>query len=373
MNEQPISKKRRTGTVGFWILISVGALIAVCVLAILVDSALYYNKVHTGVSVSGVDLGGQSKEEAVASLAELVDKAQSSPITLTAGQKTWTLMPDDAGTAMDVDGAVQSAMAVTRENNFFTDIVTRFKLFSSERDLPLNGSVENAKLDAYIAGVAKQLDIQPVNAGLAIDGSQIRVIEGLDGQAVDRAKLAEDLTALLVTLHSTSVEVPIEVVEPAVKAEDNQAAQEQAETMIGSPIVLTDGDKKWTITPDQIATYMGFRSENQNGVSTLVPFMSTDKMQTFLQTVAPEVVKEPKNASFDSDGSKAWVVEGVNGEELDPVATARGDHRGLSRTHGADGSGSRQDHGARPHNGRGRRHGHQGRPRELHHQLWGQR
>jgi vancomycin resistance protein YoaR len=322
VNEQTISKKRRTGTVGFWILISVGALIAVCVLAILVDSALYYNKVHTGVSVSGIDLGGQSKEEAAASLTELVDKAQSSPITLKAGQKTWTLMPDDAGTAMDVEGAVQAAMAVTRESNFFTDIGTRFKLFFSERDLPLNGSVDSAKLDAYIAGVAKQLDIQPVNAGLAIEGSQIRVIEGLDGRAVERAKLAEDLTALLVTLHSTSVEVPIAVVEPEVKAEDNRVAQEQAETMIGNPITLTDGDKKWTITPDQIATYMGFRSENKNGVSTLVPFMSTDKMQPFLETVAPEVVKEPKNASFDSDGSKAWVVEGVNGEELDPVATA---------------------------------------------------
>jgi hypothetical protein len=95
-------------------LISVGALIAVCVLAILVDSALYYNKVHSGVSVSGVDLGGQSKDEAVASLTALVDQAQSSPITLTAGQKTWTLMPDDAGTNMDVEGAVKAAMAVSR-------------------------------------------------------------------------------------------------------------------------------------------------------------------------------------------------------------------------------------------------------------------
>jgi vancomycin resistance protein YoaR len=92
--------------------------------------------------------------------------------------------------------------------------------------------------------------------------------------------------------------------------------------MIGSPIVLVDGDNKWTISPEQIASYMGFRSEMKNGVSTLVPFMSTDKMQSFLATVAPDVVKEPKDASFDSDGKKAWVVEGVNGEQLDPEATA---------------------------------------------------
>jgi vancomycin resistance protein YoaR len=35
------------------------------------------------------------------------------------------------------------------------------------------------------------------------------------------------------------------------------------------------------------------------------------------------VAKEPKDASFASDGTKAWVVPGVEGEELDPVATAQ--------------------------------------------------
>ena len=61
VNQQPSIKKRRIGTPGFWILIAVGAVIAVCVLAILVDSAVYYNKVHAGISVSGIDLGGKTK------------------------------------------------------------------------------------------------------------------------------------------------------------------------------------------------------------------------------------------------------------------------------------------------------------------------
>jgi vancomycin resistance protein YoaR len=323
VNQQPSIKKRRIGTPGFWILIGVGAIVAVLVLAILVDSVAYYNKVHSGISVSGIDLGGQTKKEAIASVTKLVDKAQNSPITLTAGSKTWTLMADEVGTSMDTEGAVKAAMAVSREKGFFGDLGTRWKLYFNKQDLPLNGTVDSAKMAGFVAGIAGQVDIMPVNAGLAIDKGKIKVIEGLNGQVVDQAGLSEKLSALLVTLHSTTVEVPIVAKEPDVKAEDNQAAQKQAETMISGDVIISDGNKTWSITPEEIASYMGFRSELKNGVSTLVPFMDATKLQPILDTIAPDVLKRPTNASFASDGTKAWVVPGKNGEQLDAEATAQ--------------------------------------------------
>jgi len=115
VNQQRAIKKRRTAAPGFWALVAVGVIIVIVVLAILVDSAVYYNKVHAGVSVNGIALGGQTKTEAIASLDSVVDKAQSSPITLTSGDKKWTLMPADVGTTMDVEGAVKAAMEVSRK------------------------------------------------------------------------------------------------------------------------------------------------------------------------------------------------------------------------------------------------------------------
>ncbi len=323
VNQQPSIKKRRIGTPAFWILIAVGAIVAVFVLAILVDSVAYYNKVHAGISVSGIDLGGQTKDEAIASVTKLVDKARNSPITVTGEDKTWELAADEVGTSMDTEGAVKAAMAVSRSNGFFGDIRTRWKLYFTKQDLPLNGTVDSAKMDGFVAGIARQLDIAPVNAGLAIDKGKIKVIEGLNGQVVDQAALSEKLSALLVTLHSTTVEVPIVAKEPDVKAEDNQAAQQQAETMISGDVTISDGSKTWSITPEEIASYMGFRSELKNGVSTLIPFMDTTKLQPILETIAPDVLKRATNASFASDGSKAWVVPGKNGEQLDAEATAQ--------------------------------------------------
>lgn len=303
-------------------LVAVGTIVALCVLAIVIDAALYYNKVHAGVSVSGVGLGGLTQDEAAAELSAMVDEAQQSGIVLTNGDETWTIMPDEVGTEMDVDGAVTAAMDVSREGNFFTDIGKRFKLYFSRVDLPLTGAVNSEMLDETLAGIAREIDVAPVNAGLAIDGTQIRVIEDQNGTAVDRAGLAEELTAILVTLHSTEMEIPMTVVEPEVRAEDNAEAQKQAETMISAAVVVKDGDQTWSLTPAQIASCMDFKSEMKNGVSTLLPDLSAEAMNPFFDQIEDNVATEPVSATFKSDGRKAWVIPGVLGQALNREKTA---------------------------------------------------
>ena len=112
MEQETKSKKRVTRTVWFWILMAVGTVVAVCAIAVLVDALVFTDEVHPGVSVYGVDLGGMTKGQATAALTRLVDSA--GPVTLKSGDKTWSVTPADAGTAMDVKGAVAQAMAVSR-------------------------------------------------------------------------------------------------------------------------------------------------------------------------------------------------------------------------------------------------------------------
>jgi vancomycin resistance protein YoaR len=303
-------------------LIGIGSLVFVVLLAVLVDTALYYNRVHDGISVAGIDVGGKTEEEAIASLAAVVDESRRSPITVTDGTESWTLMPDDAGTHMNVEKAVTAALALSRDGNIFSDIGKRWKLYFSPRDVPLTGTVDAAKLAAFVAGIAQKLDVEPVNASLAMKNGTVSVIKSAEGQAVDQASLTQELNDLLVSQHSTTVPIPMTVTEPAVTAEDNAEAQRQAETMVSASVTVTDGDKHWTVTAGEIASYMSFTSEMKNGVSTLVPFMDSTKLKPLLDEIAPDVVTEPMDASFAHDSTHAWVVAGKNGEQLDAEATA---------------------------------------------------
>jgi len=43
---------------------------------------------------------------------------------------------------------------VSREGDFFDDVVTRFRLYRNARDLPLRGEIDKARLDAVLRGIA---------------------------------------------------------------------------------------------------------------------------------------------------------------------------------------------------------------------------
>jgi len=294
----------------------------VCLFALLIDSALYYNKVHGGIRIAGQQVGGLTRDEALATVTRVVSDAQDNPITLVSGEKNWPVVPDDVGTKIDVAGAVSAAMDVTRGSNFVMDLVRRFKLHFDNRDIPLAGTVDKAMMDELTARVAEDVDLPPVNAGLAFAGTEVKVVEGRKGRVVDQPALRERLEALLFTLHGTGLTVPMVVKEPAIQAEDSQEAVAQAKTMIGSSVTLEYADISWRLTSEQIAAYMDFAAQDRNGVATLVPYLSTKKMSHFFDNVAVKVNKKPVDASFKGDGEQAWVVPAVPGRTLDTAKTA---------------------------------------------------
>ena len=71
------------------IVVAVGSIVAIVVLAIVIDAAMYYNKVHPGVSISSHRTWAVlTRDAASAELTALVKEAQSNKIVLTSGDKT---------------------------------------------------------------------------------------------------------------------------------------------------------------------------------------------------------------------------------------------------------------------------------------------
>ncbi len=311
------SAKARRRRKRLTIIVAAGAIVFLFLLALLMDATLYIGKVHAGVTVSGVQLGGLTPQQAKTALDLQVEEAQKNQITLASGDKKWTVAPQDVGTKVDAVATVGAAMAASREGNFLVDRFRGFLLYFKDKQIPLQGTVDSAKMDLIIADVAQVVDIPPVNAGLVFDGPKIKVVKGQKGRVIDRGGLASQLTSVLLTLHGTELAVPMTVKDPAVQADDYDQALQQAMTMTGSPVTLTNRSDSWTLTPEQIIAYMDFASTPQNGVSILVPYLSAAKMAPFLDDLATAVKRVPVEASFKGDGRKAWVVAAVAGSELD--------------------------------------------------------
>ena len=320
-NRTLVKKRHRRRRRGI-ILAAVGAVVFLFLLALLIDSTLYRGKVHAGVTVSGVQLGGLTPEEAKAALDLRVEEAQNNRITLTSGDKKWTVAPEDVGTKVDTAATVGTAMDASGKSNFIVDRFRGFVMYFKDRDIPLEGTIDSAKVNQIIADVARSVDLPPINAGLVFDGPKIKIVRGQKGRVVDREALASQLKTVLLTLHATELPVPMAVKEPTVQADDYDQALRQAMTMTGSPIKLADGDRSWTLDAEEIIAYMDFASKTQDGVSILVPYLSATKMAPFLDDLATAVARDPVSATFKGDGQKAWVVSAIPGQRLDPEKTA---------------------------------------------------
>lgn len=321
MTAQTTSPKRFLGSAKSWLLAALGLVIAIWAVAVAVDYGTTAGRIHQGVTIAGVDVGSMTRGEAASTINTLVDKARRSPITLAGGGSTWMVMPDDVGTHFLVDRAVSRAFALSRYDDFLVDVATRFGLYFGSRDVELQGSVDDADLQGLADTIAAQLDQAPVDSTLLMENGTVKLVEGRNGRTVDQGSLERRLAALLLTLHSTTLDIPLTEIPPAIEAADNRAGLEKAETMLSGPVVLTAEDHAWTVTPAQMAEWMDFEFADAGEVSRLMPYLSEAKMGSFLDAIAPDCKTEPTSAHFANDGKKAWMVPGGDGWELDREAT----------------------------------------------------
>jgi vancomycin resistance protein YoaR len=98
--------------------------------------------------------------------------------------------------------------------------------------------------------------------------------------------------------------------------------QAKVELMTSAPLELTSGDQTWTLAPEEIATYLHYTSESVDGVSSVVPCLSSEKMSPFFARMAGALETAGTDATFESDGTKVWVIPGVDGIAIDADETA---------------------------------------------------
>jgi len=311
-----------------WGLVGFGVLVLLFVLFVAVDAGVYFDKVHHGISVAGHDLSRMSRTEADETLSGLVEEAQAKPITLRSDDRTWEVLPDDLGTNIDVASAIDKAMAQTREANAFVDLGRKIALYFTSRDLPLEGTIDDAKMEEFLATLSEALDVAPVNATLSVVDGSIEVVEGKDGKVVDQETLRTSLTGLLFALHDTELPIPMIVASPDLSAVDVEPALAQVNIMVSADLSLTyEGKTLLTLAPTEIVNFIDVAHDSNGTESRAVPILSAERMTEVLDKVEPKVGTPPVDATLamDLEAEEPYpliLVEGIDGEGLDRERTA---------------------------------------------------
>jgi len=172
------------------------------------------------VYVNGVPLAGYTFEEGSELMAQMKQSRINAVYTLTYGGNSWSFSPADFNMQMDYDSELAYAWNLGHVGDGRTrrSVVENLKLAPAEFNSEL--SYDEEALKAFVADLASQIDVAPVNAEVAVtEEKPVIVTASQNGVKLNQEKTLENLTALITT-GSGDTRLPVEEVLPAVASEN---------------------------------------------------------------------------------------------------------------------------------------------------------
>ncbi|MFC9396669.1 hypothetical protein ACFTWS_26380 [Streptomyces sp. NPDC057027] len=203
---------------------------------------LDHSDVPKGTTVLGVDIGGGTKEEAVAKLDAVLGKRATTPLQLGVGGKQVQLAPDKAGLALDSQETVRAAAG-----SDYNPVSVIGSLFGGERVAKPVFPVDKEKLAVALTDLAGT-SASATEGTILFAPNKVTPVEGKPGKGLDVQRsmisVQDAFRAQVETGQNKLVELPVTTRRPTVtKAELDRAMEEFATPAMSGLVRIQAGGR----------------------------------------------------------------------------------------------------------------------------------
>ena len=279
-------------------------------------------RILPGIHVGGVDLSGLTAAEARTRLNDAYADLAVGELRLEAGGTVRVIPYATVGRRLDVDAAVDQAMAIGRNGATLERIAANLRNMVRGVEIAPQATFERAALRLEVEKLAADVEVAPVDAVVALAGEDFAVTDGADGRAANTdAALRAAVTLLedVGTPASVRITVPLEVVTPDVTTAEATEARDAA-ARIAVDVNLIDGEETWLIPGTSIRGWITFGPTVDGGFG---PSVAPAGLETGLAAIAGDVARAPVDASFliGNGEQVVGVTEAKPGRALDVPRT----------------------------------------------------
>ena len=181
-----------------------------------------YDRAHSeeigeGVRVGGVDVSGLTPEQARAKLRSAVLEPLSRPVVVRARGKRYTLTPERAGVAVDVDGSVSAALERSRDGSILSRTWRGLRGEPVDAEIELDITYSKRAIARLVKRVREDVDEAPVNAAVDLEHGDVTPEASKDGRRLLAAKLKRQVRKRLLDVgDAKTVRAEFKVVKPKV-------------------------------------------------------------------------------------------------------------------------------------------------------------
>lgn len=269
--------------------------------------------VHPGTTVSGIPIGGMSREEAIETLQRRIGSDARKHFTLVAGEEQFRVSPKDMGIRLRLPATVDQAIG--RSWNPTIALQNRF----GTAELTPVVAIDDAVLDQGFARLAQTIDTTPVEPTLSVSGGKATLTPGVPGVELDQ-QATRDLVVNRLLEPRESLTLPLLTVAPAVTDEAAQRARALAKAAIAEPVTVQAGGVSATIPPSAIVKALSFVREDGE----LVPRLDGAVLHESIADQLSEVETPGRDATFQITKGVPVVVPSLVGRGIEDqeLATA---------------------------------------------------
>ena len=221
-------------------------------LGLVVSLGILYgsHEVLPGVSVAGVDVGGQSVDAAA--------------ITIEDEGTTWQIDPAQIGIHLDAQASAQAAYAYGRADG---GIFNGIGAILADVDVAPALNIDIAQTYVGLEEIAPQVEQQPMNAGVQVVNGQVVPTAAVNGRILDiEATVAQIQQNGAKLLADGKLELVMVTVQPTIL--DSTPMVAQATQLLASPLTVQTYDpvsdtwENWSVDPTQWSSWLTATSDN---------------------------------------------------------------------------------------------------------------
>ncbi len=279
-------------------------LVVLLVAIVVVDLAVSMGKVHPGVKVQGVDVGGLTHEEAAQRIEEQLkprlsdatialykdeataqnDGAQlasattdshaasaaesdADPTSEQSAQETtgvdtdgdgtddrWNVTASTVGAAVDSQKLADEAFAKGRGWGFFTE---RIDALLGKIDIPASITCSSELLSDLCTEMNGAIGTAIVDYTVSVEDGTASISEGHDGRSVDEASLTEHMCTAFFNSAAPATTIPMQTSSVHITRATAEKVLAQVQNALSQPFTISYNDKSWTLDAATVGSFVG--------------------------------------------------------------------------------------------------------------------
>ena len=178
------------------------------------------DQIADGVSVGGVEVGGLSTDEARHRLRKRLADSLERPVAARFEDRTFTLTPRQLRLRADIDGMVDAALDASRSGAFPSRVWRYATGGSVDRRIAPRITYSAHALDAFVAGLARQIDRPARDASVSPTPASLNPVPSQQGLEVRTGELRARLRSAIDSERHRTVAAPVDQLEAEVTTDE---------------------------------------------------------------------------------------------------------------------------------------------------------